>query len=96
MAASIEQWGKVWRIDSEAGDTMCASSMIKNRDDMRDATYVRVGDCSLIAAMIPDDATVQHACGRFRKAEEPSTQVCTRDVLRPTAASVLYSICGVS
>ena len=40
--AEIEQWGKVRRIDSDAGDTMHASSLRIPRDDTRDATYVRV------------------------------------------------------
>jgi hypothetical protein len=40
--ASIEEWGKVRRVDSDAGDTMRASSMVIASDDTRDATYVRV------------------------------------------------------
>jgi hypothetical protein len=40
--ADIEEWGRVRRIDSDAGDTMRASSMIVAQDDSRDATYVRV------------------------------------------------------
>jgi hypothetical protein len=40
--ASIEEWGKVRRVDSDAGDTMRASSMIVAQDDTRDATYVWV------------------------------------------------------
>jgi hypothetical protein len=38
----IEEWGKVRRVDSSAGDTMRASSLVVSRDDTRDATYVRV------------------------------------------------------
>jgi hypothetical protein len=38
----IEEWGKVRRVDSDAGDTMIASSLVAPRDDTRDATYVRV------------------------------------------------------
>ncbi len=41
-AAQVQQWGKLRRIDSEDGDTMRASSLGTNRDDSRDATYVRV------------------------------------------------------
>jgi hypothetical protein len=41
-SAEIEAWGKVHRIDSDAGDTMHASSVVVARDDTRDATYVRV------------------------------------------------------
>ena len=40
--ADIEEWGKVRRIDSDAGDTMQASSLRVTQDDTRDATYVRV------------------------------------------------------
>ena len=40
--ANIEEWGRVRRVDSDAGDTMHASSMVVPRDDTRDATYVRV------------------------------------------------------
>jgi hypothetical protein len=40
--AVIEEWGKVRRIDSDAGDTMSASLLGTSRDDSRDATYVRV------------------------------------------------------
>jgi hypothetical protein len=40
--AEVEEWGKVRRIDSTAGDTMRASSLGISRDDTRDATYVRV------------------------------------------------------
>ena len=38
----IEEWGKVRRVDSDAGDTMIASSLVVPRDDTRDATYIRV------------------------------------------------------
>jgi hypothetical protein len=41
-SAEIEEWGKVRRIDSNAGDTMRTSSLGVIRDDTRDATYVRV------------------------------------------------------
>jgi hypothetical protein len=41
--ADIEEWGRVRRIDSEAGDTIRALSMISGGEvDMRDATFVRV------------------------------------------------------
>jgi hypothetical protein len=40
--AEIEEWGKVRRVDSDAGDTMHASFLGVPRDDARDATYVRV------------------------------------------------------
>lgn len=48
--ADIEEWGKVRRVDSEAGDTMHSSGLSKHRVDQRDATFVRVSDidCSLI------------------------------------------------
>jgi hypothetical protein len=42
QGAETEEWGKVRRVDSDAGDIMHASSMISLRDDTRDATYVRV------------------------------------------------------
>jgi hypothetical protein len=41
-AAQVQEWGKLRCIDSEAGDTMRSSSLDTNRDDSRDATYVRV------------------------------------------------------
>lgn len=40
--AQIEEWGKIRRVDSEAGDTMRASSLGIKRDDSRDASFVRV------------------------------------------------------
>jgi hypothetical protein len=40
--AIVGEWGKVCRIDSDAGDTMHASSMSVPQDDSRDATFVRV------------------------------------------------------
>ena len=42
--ATVEEWGKLRRIDSDEGDTMWASSCCTIRDDARDATYVRVCD----------------------------------------------------
>ncbi|KAF7358560.1 hypothetical protein MSAN_01194200 [Mycena sanguinolenta] len=39
--ASIEEWGKVRRIDSDAGDTMRSCSLGIVAEDARDATYVR-------------------------------------------------------
>ena len=40
--ADVEEWGRIRRVDSDAGDTMRASSMVAVQDDTRDATYVRV------------------------------------------------------
>lgn len=40
--AIVEEWGKVRRVDSEAGDTMRSCSLGLTAEDMRDATYVRV------------------------------------------------------
>jgi hypothetical protein len=40
--ADVDEWGKVRRIDSDAGDIMCASSLATKHEDSRDATYVRV------------------------------------------------------
>jgi hypothetical protein len=37
--AQIEQWGKICRIDSKAGDTMCASSLGIKHEDSQDATW---------------------------------------------------------
>jgi hypothetical protein len=45
--ADIEEWGKVRRVDSDAGDTMHASMLVPVHDDTRDATYVRVR-CSVL------------------------------------------------
>ena len=38
----IEEWGKVKRVDSDAGDTMHAFAMVKKGEDNRDASFVRV------------------------------------------------------
>jgi hypothetical protein len=40
--AVVEEWGKVRRVDSDAGDTMHASALVPARDGTRDSTYVRV------------------------------------------------------
>jgi len=40
-SATIQEWKKVKRIDSEAGDLMSASSHC-NRRDFRDSSYIRV------------------------------------------------------
>ncbi|KAJ7475357.1 hypothetical protein B0H11DRAFT_2033961, partial [Mycena galericulata] len=39
--AIVEEWGKVRRVDSEAGDTMRSCSLGVTAEDARDATYVR-------------------------------------------------------
>ncbi|TFK65416.1 hypothetical protein BDN72DRAFT_773358 [Pluteus cervinus] len=39
--AHITQWGKVRRVDSTAGDTIHAASIVPERYDSRNATYVR-------------------------------------------------------
>ncbi|KAJ7192610.1 hypothetical protein B0H12DRAFT_1002089, partial [Mycena haematopus] len=41
QTADIEEWGKVRRIDSEAGDTMRSCSLGVVAEDAREATYVR-------------------------------------------------------
>ena len=38
----IMVWGKVKRVDSEAGDTISASDICKAAPDSRDSTFVRV------------------------------------------------------
>jgi hypothetical protein len=42
--AKIEEWGKVQQVDSEAGDTIRSSGLMKFRvtEDHRDAMFVRV------------------------------------------------------
>lgn len=50
--AQVEQWGKIRRVDSDAGDTMRASSMGSTRDDSRDASYVRV--CMILYSLCID------------------------------------------
>ena len=40
--AKIVEWGKLRRVDSDEGDTMCSSSMGQRGADRRDATFVRV------------------------------------------------------
>ncbi|KAJ7042829.1 hypothetical protein C8F04DRAFT_1029722 [Mycena alexandri] len=39
--ADVEEWGKVRRVDSDAGDTMWSCSLGTRAADSRDATYVR-------------------------------------------------------
>ncbi|KAH9023711.1 hypothetical protein EDB85DRAFT_1870587 [Lactarius pseudohatsudake] len=46
--ANIEEWGKVRRVDSEAGDTIHSSGLMKPTADRRDATFVRVSCVLLI------------------------------------------------
>jgi hypothetical protein len=46
--ADIEEWGKVRRVDSEAGDTIHSSSLTQHAVDRRDATFVRVSDIFLL------------------------------------------------
>ncbi len=45
--ADITEWGKVQRIDSDAGDMMRASKLGILRDDSRDASWVRVSLTSI-------------------------------------------------
>lgn len=40
--ARVEEWGKVRRIDSDAGDLVHSSGLMKPTVDHRDATFVRV------------------------------------------------------
>lgn len=40
--AVIEEWGRVRRVDSMAGDTIRSAGLGAIRDDSRDSTYVRV------------------------------------------------------
>jgi len=40
-SATIQEWKKVKRIDSDAGDLMCASAHCSGRDS-RDSSYIRV------------------------------------------------------
>jgi len=40
--ARIEEWGKVQRVDSDAGDTIYSSGLTSLTADRRDATFVRV------------------------------------------------------
>jgi hypothetical protein len=40
--STIREWGKVRRVDSDEGDTIHASTMVKMGEDNRDASYVRV------------------------------------------------------
>jgi hypothetical protein len=42
QGALVEEWGKVRRVDSEEGDTICSCSLGSVAEDSRDATYVWV------------------------------------------------------
>src|ERR1700709_1446922 len=46
--AEIEEWGKVRMVDHQDGDTMRASSMSAQRDDSRNASFVRVRVTALV------------------------------------------------
>jgi len=60
--ANIEEWGRVRRVDSDAGDTMRASSMVAAQDDTRDASYVRV--ISLVKQLIDSCTNIKHSSMR--------------------------------
>jgi hypothetical protein len=63
--AVIEQWGKIRRVDSEEGDTMWAASLTNGRDDMRDATFVRVSlaiQFAIIQAKFMIFCSVRNVC----------------------------------
>ena len=51
-SADVEEWGRVRRVDSDAGDTMHASSMCALRDDSRNAT-IRKSQLSQIRLIGP-------------------------------------------
>lgn len=53
--ATITEYGKVRRIDSEAGDTMRSCNLCVTPEDGRDATYVRV--CFFLTAFFLDTLT---------------------------------------
>ena len=40
--AQIKEWGKVQRVDSDAGDTIYSSGLMTLTADRRDATFVQV------------------------------------------------------
>jgi hypothetical protein len=61
-SATIKEWKKVKRIDSEAGDLMCASVHCSGRDS-RDSSYIRVSfsQChSLIPHSQPPVSVARH------------------------------------
>ena len=45
--ARVEEWGRVQRVDSDAGDTIHSSGLMTPTADRRDATFVRVSSCIL-------------------------------------------------
>lgn len=40
--STIQEWGKVHRVDSDEGDTIQSSLLGRKASDRRDATFVRV------------------------------------------------------
>ena len=40
--STVQEWGKVRRVDSEEGDTIQSCSLGRKAPDARDATFVRV------------------------------------------------------
>ncbi|KAI4520294.1 hypothetical protein K525DRAFT_203997 [Schizophyllum commune Loenen D] len=41
LKAQITRYGRVRRVDSDEGDTMCAVGLVGEREDLRDASFVR-------------------------------------------------------
>jgi hypothetical protein len=56
--ATVRQWGRIRRIDSDAGDIMHAASMSTPGDDRRDATYIRVCSSSKCSILLPSSYTL--------------------------------------
>jgi hypothetical protein len=40
--ASMDCWGRLRRVDTEAGDTIRAAAIVPNQEDSRDASFVKV------------------------------------------------------
>ena len=84
--ARIEEWGKVRRVDSDAGDTMCASSLGVSRDDARDATYVRVRYLLLCQSLSSLRIAVRNACRQVCPAAIPPPSIRAANILWSAAA----------
>jgi hypothetical protein len=61
----IQEWEKLHRIDTEAGDTVHAVSLVPSQEDGRDASFVRVRQGFIIFSKLPDADVDCHFSTRY-------------------------------
>lgn len=49
--STVQEWGKVRRVDSEEGDTIQSYSLGRKASDARDATFVRVSTMLMLTCV---------------------------------------------